>query len=254
MVEAVHGLAETIAAARRIVAFTGAGISTESGIPDFRSPSGIWSRLDPNDFTISNYLHNPEHRRRIWQMRVEHAGRRFSPNAAHRALVELERLGILDCVVTQNIDGLHQDAGSTVVLELHGSNRLVRCLDCRDEMPAGEALDRVRAGEDDPHCRECGGLLKSTTVSFGEAMPFDVLSEAYERAGRCDLCLVVGSSLVVYPAADVPIAAHRGGARLAIVNAEPTGLDGLADVVVAGRAGEVLPSAVRAALDLLAAG
>lgn len=248
-----RALAETIASSKRIVAFTGAGISTESGIPDFRSPTGIWARFDPGEFTIQNYLRDPEHRKRVWRMRLEFVGTRYEPNAGHRALVDLERMGLLDSVVTQNVDGLHQDAGSTTVLEVHGTSRLVRCLRCRDELPTGAVLDRVRAGEEDPHCARCGGLLKSATIAFGEAMPQDVMDEALGRARSCDLCLVAGSSLVVYPAAGIPVEAVRFGARLAIVNAEETPQDDVAVVIARGRIGEVLPSAVAAAREILGA-
>lgn len=246
-------LGEALAAARRIVAFTGAGISTESGIPDFRGPQGLWTKMDPSEFTIDNYVARPEHRKRSWRMRVERTGQRFEPNAGHRALVDLERLGVLDCVITQNVDGLHQDAGSTVVLELHGGMKRVVCLGCRREEPAEAVLDRVRAGEEDPACRACGGILKTATVSFGEALPPDVLAESYRRAEECDLCLVVGSSLVVFPAADVPAAAVRAGARLAILNQEATPLDPLADPVVRGGAGPVLAEALSVARGLIGA-
>lgn len=249
--EAARRLGETIAGARRAVAFTGAGISTESGIPDFRSPTGIWSKLDPAEFTIQNYVASPEHRARVWRLRLEAAAERYEPNDAHRALAELERLGILDCVVTQNIDGLHQQAGSGTVLELHGHTREVACLGCGDRRPSEEVLARVRGGEEDPACERCGGILKSATVSFGQGLPEDVVAEAFRRAESCDLCLVIGSSLVVYPAAHVPLAAAEAGARLAIVNAEPTPLDRLADPVVHGRAGPVMTAALAAARERL---
>jgi NAD-dependent deacetylase len=247
----VDQLAALLAASRRGIAFTGAGISTESGIPDFRGPNGVWKKLDPNDFTIQNYIANPDHRARVWRMRVEQLGPRPEPNAGHRAIVEFERMGIIDSVITQNIDGLHQAAGSSTVLELHGNMREVMCLSCDRRLPMDDVVGRVRAGEEDPHCTECGGLLKSATVSFGQAMPADVVDDAFRRAEACDTCLVVGSSLVVYPAAGIPIQAKRGGARLAIVNAEETEMDDLADVVIQGQAGEVLTAAVGAARAIL---
>ena len=240
----VEHLAELMADARTIVAFTGAGISTESGIPDFRGPQGVWTKLDPNEFTIDNWVNNPEHRKRVWAMRRESAAQTYAPNAAHRALVELETLGLLDCVVTQNIDGLHQEAGSSTVFELHGNTREVACLSCGDRMPNRIAFDRIEAGDEDPHCLRCGGLLKSATISFGQMLPTEVLEESFARAEACDLLLAIGSSLVVYPAAGIPVAAARAGARVAIVNAEPTPMDGIAEVVVPGRAGEVLSAAV----------
>ncbi|MFN2614293.1 MAG: NAD-dependent deacetylase [Actinomycetota bacterium] len=240
----IEQLGELIASSRRIVAFTGAGISTESGIPDFRGPQGVWTKLDPSDFTLERYIGSSEHRARIWRARLERQQQHHEPNAGHHAIAELETMGILDCVITQNIDGLHQEAGSTVVLELHGSPRTVRCLACRARTPADETYERVRRGESDPKCLRCGGILKSGTILFNEPMPLDVVDDAYARAQNADLCLVIGSSLVVYPAAGIPMEAVRYGARLAIVNAEPTPLDGAADVVVRGRAGDVLPKAV----------
>ncbi|MFA5890032.1 MAG: Sir2 family NAD-dependent protein deacetylase [Actinomycetota bacterium] len=245
-------LGEALARAGRIVAFTGAGISTESGIPDFRGPQGVWTKVDPSDFTLDKYVASAEHRARIWRMRIERAAVDYLPNAAHRALVDLERSGTLDCIVTQNIDGLHQKAGSTAVLELHGSTRSIVCLDCRRQLPAEHAYARIEAGETDPHCVYCGGILKSGTVSFGESLPEDVIEEAFFRARQCDLCLVIGSSLVVHPAASIPLEAARAGARLAIVNHEPTPLDDLADPVVRASAGEVLPAAVALAEELRA--
>jgi NAD-dependent deacetylase len=240
----IEALAEILAASHAGIAFTGAGISTESGIPDFRGPNGIWKKVDPAEFTIDNYVNNAEHRARVWAQRAASHEAAHEPNDGHRALVELERLGIIDAVVTQNIDGLHAAAGSSVVLELHGTMREVACLSCGDRMAMGDVVARVRSGDVDPHCARCGGLLKSATVSFGQALPADVIEEAFKRAQACDLCLVVGSSLVVYPAAGVPIEAKRSGATLAIVNAEETDLDDLADVVVRGRAGEVLRAVV----------
>jgi len=251
MSDQARPLAEVLAAAKRAIAFTGAGISTESGIPDFRGPQGIWTKIDPADFTLENYLYNDEHRRRIWRFRLENKGARYEPNAGHRALADLERLGVLDCVVTQNIDGLHIEAGNTTVLELHGHGRSVRCLGCGDEHPSGEILERVRAGDDDPHCTRCGGLLKSATISFGEPLPAHVVDESFARAEACDVCLVVGSSLVVYPAAGIPLAAVRAGARLAIVNEEPTPLDGEAELVIRGRAGSILTDAIAAVREML---
>ncbi len=239
-------LAQLIANAASVVAFTGAGISTESGIPDFRGPQGVWTKVDPNEFTISNYVSNPEHRRRVWQMRIERSTQTYEPNDGHRALVALEAMGKLDCVITQNIDGLHQHAGSSTVLELHGSWRTVKCLGCGRVDPAEVAYERVRAGELDPHCADCAGLLKSGTVSFGESLPEDVIEESFMRAASCDLMLAIGSSLVVYPAAGIPLEAVKAGARLAILNAEPTPMDDLASLVVHDRAGLVLREVVEA--------
>ena len=240
----VERLTDALASSRKTVAFTGAGISTESGIPDFRGPQGVWTKVDPSEFTIQNYVSNPDHRRRVWRMRAEHRDRTYEPNAGHRALVELERLGALDCVITQNIDGLHQQAGSSVVLELHGNTREVKCLSCDRRAPFHTVIARLDAGEEDPRCLDCGGLLKSATVSFGEAMPEQIVNESLERAESADLCLVVGSSLVVFPAAGIPLAAARAGARVAIINNEPTELDEIADPVIRSPAGVTLSAVV----------
>src|SRR5438874_5229513 len=248
----IDQLAEALAASNAGIAFTGAGISTESGIPDFRGPNGVWKKVDPAEFTIDNYINNAEHRGRVWSQRAASHEAAHEPNDGHRAIVELERLGIISSVVTQNIDGLHAAAGSSIVLELHGTMREVACLSCGDRLPMEEVVVRVRAGDTDPHCARCGGLLKSATVSFGQALPADVVEDAFRRAAECDLCLVVGSSLVVYPAAGIPIQAKRAGATLTILNAEETDLDDLADIVVRGQAGAVLLDVVERTRAILA--
>ena len=239
---------------RRIVAFTGAGISTESGIPDFRSPGGVWTRYDPRDFTFDRYVASADVRERAWRMRREFSDAGYRPNAAHRALARLEEAGRLRGVVTQNIDGLHQLAGSSRVVEIHGTAREVMCIGAapRAGMPAGcgftaaheWAIARVDDGDPDPSCPDCGGLVKSSTVSFGQVLAPDVLEDASLLAESADLMVAVGSSLVVRPAADLPLAAVRNGSRLVIVNDEPTPLDDAADLVLRGRAGEVLGPAV----------
>lgn len=244
-------------AAGGVVAFTGAGVSTASGIPDFRSPGGLWTRHDPRDFTFSRYVADADVRRRAWQLRRELAAAAPAPNAAHRALVELEGAGRLDAVVTQNIDGLHHDAGSTHVVELHGTSARAMCIGAapRAGTPDGcgftaamdEALARVAAGEPDPACPDCGGLLKSATVSFGQNLLPGVLDEAQAVVTAADTVLALGSTLRVQPAAALPARAVRAGARLAIVNREPTPLDDLADVVVRGDVAEQLPAAVATA-------
>jgi NAD-dependent deacetylase len=243
-------LADLVRDARRIVAFTGAGVSTESGIPDFRSPGGVWDKNKPIDF--KEFLRDPEARRETWRrgLNTYPVVAAAEPNGAHHALVELERRGKLSAVVTQNIDGLHLKAGHAAerVIELHGNAHGVRCLDCDARSPRSAIHARVIAGEVEPPCRECGGTLKPTSVSFGEPMPHEEVRRAEREALACDLMLVVGSSLVVYPAAAVPRRALDAGARLAIVNATETPLDDRAHVVVRGRAGEILPTAVRAAL------
>ncbi len=236
-----------IAACRRGVVFTGAGISTESGIPDFRGPGGFWERNDASEFTFQNYVKNPAHRRKRWKMAVE--GSSFmrtdvAPNDAHRAVARLEEIGLVTGVITQNIDRLHQDAGSRRVLELHGTSRLIKCLSCSRTWPTVEILDRVRAGEEDPACIDCGGILKSATISFGQQLPEDVLEQAHRWSLAADFFLVVGSSLVVYPAAALPGVAKRSGAKLAIVNREPTDQDAIFDARIGADAGPTLSAIV----------
>ena len=252
-------LAELLGDASRVVAFTGAGISTESGIPDFRSPSGVWTRYDPQDFTFGRYVESPDVRARSWQMRRELVVEAPVPNPGHVALARLEEAGRGLGVVTQNIDGLHQDAGSRRVVEIHGTAREVMCIGAapRHGMPQGcgfrapveWALDLVDSGDPDPRCPRCGGIVKSATVSFEQVLFPRVVEEALDLVAEADLMIAVGSSLVVYPAAELPLVAVRHGARLVIVNDEPTPYDDLADLVVRGRAGEVLPQAVEAALS-----
>ena len=251
-------LAALVRRSERIVAFTGAGISTESGIPDFRSPGGVWTRYDPRDFTFDRYVASAQVRANSWAMRREFFAQRVEPNAAHRALARLAEAGRMLGVVTQNIDGLHQLAGSPDVVEIHGSAREVICIgrSPRQGMPAGcgfaapyaWAFERLDAGDDDPGCPDCGGIVKSATISFGQVLTPGVVDAALAMVSSADLLLTVGSSLQVYPAADLPVAAVRSGAALAIVNDEPTPLDDVADLVVRGRAGEVLGAAVDAAL------
>ena len=251
-------LADLIADAARVVPFTGAGISTESGIPDFRSPGGVWTRYDPAEFTFDRYVSSAEVRARSWRMRRELLAGSPAPNAGHLALARLEQAGRSPGVVTQNIDGLHQEAGSRRVVEVHGTAREVMCIGiaprqgtpdgCGFRAPVGWAFDRVDAGDPDPSCPLCGGLVKSTTVSFEQVLFPDVVEEATALAASADLLLAVGSSLVVYPAAELPLVAVRNGARLVVVNDEPTPYDDMAALVVRGRAGEVLSTAVQAAL------
>lgn len=256
---AARELHRLLAAHRRMAVFTGAGVSTESGIPDFRSPGGIWTRYDPRQFTFQRYVESAEVRALAWRMRREFFAAAPAPNAAHKAIAALELAGRSPGVVTQNIDGLHAAAGSRTVVELHGTARDVICIGRapRHGRPEGcgfrvattwvfEALDR---GEEDPACPRCGGLLKSATISFGQAMDEDAMVAAHELITGGDAVLVVGSSLQVHPAAAVPELALEHGLPLAIVNAEPTPLDEVADVVVHGRAGEVLGPVVAAVLE-----
>ena len=234
--------------ADRIVVLTGAGISTESGIPDFRGPNGVWTK-DPaaeRRANIRHYVADAQHRRDSWRRRATGEAYAGAPNAGHVALAELERRAALHTLVTQNVDGLHQAAGSSPdrVIEIHGNVREVKCLDCGRRSPMAEALDRVRAGDDDPHCTECGGLLKSATVSFGESLVPADLERAQEAAAGADVFVAAGTSLGVYPAAALPELALRNGAVLVVLNAEPTPFDGLAEAVVRERLGTALPAIV----------
>jgi len=229
----------------RVVALTGAGISTESGIPDFRGPQGVWTR-DPKAEKLSNihhYMSDPEVRKLAWQGRVRHPAWTAVPNAGHHALVELERRGKLHALVTQNIDGLHQRAGNSAdrVIEVHGTVHEVVCMRCSRRGPMPEVLERVEAGEDDPPCLECGGILKSATISFGQALVPEVIDRAMRVATEADLFMAVGTSLQVYPIAGLVALASNAGARVIIVNAEPTSFDHLADAVFSRPIGEVLP-------------
>ena len=233
-------------AAARIVALTGAGISTESGIPDFRGPQGVWTN-NPKAERLSNihyYMSDPEVRRLSWQSRLDHPAWHATPNAGHRALVDLERRGTLHALVTQNIDGLHQQAGHAPdkVIEVHGTMRDVLCMNCGWRGPMGPVLDRVRAGEDDPPCERCGGILKSATISFGQSLDPDVIDRAMRAAERADLLLAVGTSLQVYPIAGAVPLAKAAGSRVVIVNAEPTPFDEMADAVLRQPIGEILPA------------
>jgi NAD-dependent deacetylase len=233
---------ELVAGSECAAAFTGAGVSTASGIPDFRSPGGIWSRYKPVPFP--EFVADAEARRQYWLYKKEtyadFAAAR--PNEAHHALARMERAGWLRAVITQNIDGLHQEAGSECVLELHGTNRRVTCLRCEASFPAAEIQARLIEGCEMPECVRCGGILKAATVSFGQALPQDVLASAFQIAGAVDVLLVLGSSLVVHPAAAIPMAAAQAGVPLVIVNREPTPLDRLAAAVVRGPVEEVLPA------------
>ena len=235
-----------IDAADRVVVLTGAGISTESGIPDFRGPRGVWTRnpAAEKQATIQHYLADPEVRKAAWRSRLDSPAWSAEPNSGHRALVALERRGKLHALVTQNIDELHQRAGQSpaLVVEVHGSMRRVMCWQCGRRAPMQEALDRVQAGEADPHCLDCGGILKSDTISFGQPLVPEVIARAMNVAAEADLLLAIGSTLQVQPVASmVPIAA-RAGAAIVIVNDQATAMDELADVVIRSPIGAVLAS------------
>jgi NAD-dependent deacetylase len=239
---------ELLDRARRVVVLTGAGISTDSGIQDFRGPTGLWTK-NPEAEKLAQlevYVSDPEMRRRSWQNRLTSTLLDAEPNAGHRALVDLERSGRLDTLVTQNIDGLHQKAGTSAerMVEIHGTTRDVVCLQCGDRQPSEPVHDRVRAGEEDPACLVCGGMLKPATISFGQSLVPEDLMRAERAAAECDLLLAVGSTLGVFPAAGlVPVAVRHGGV-VVIVNGGPTEMDALADVVVFGSISECLPALV----------
>jgi len=239
-------VARWIDAAQRIVVLTGAGISTDSGIPDFRGPQGVWTRnpAAEKQSTIQNYLADKEVRKAAWRGRLEHTAWSARPNRGHDALVTLERRGKLHALITQNVDELHQIAGNSAdkVIEVHGTIRRVMCWQCGERAPMEKALARVRAGEEDPACRSCGGILKSDTISFGQALVPEVIDRAMTVAGEADLLLAIGSTLQVYPVAGAVPLAKRAGAKVVIVNAEPTGMDELADAVLRGPIGEILPA------------
>ena len=257
--DAVEVAGALLATSTRVVALTGAGISTDSGIQDFRGPNGLWTKnpLAEKASTLSNYVNDPEVRRASWQARLSSPAWTAVPNPGHRALVELEGQGRLHTLVTQNVDGLHQRAGSdpAKVVEVHGTMHRWVCLSCGAGGPMGEALERVRAGEADPACvvaadgPPCGGILKSATISFGQSLVEADLERALSAARSCDLLLAVGSSLGVYPIAQVVPIARQQGARLVIVNAEPTPFDRIADAVVRQPIGESLPRIVALAAE-----
>ncbi len=241
----IERAAELLAQARHAVAMTGAGVSAESGIPTFRGEGGLWTRYDPVKVSsIDSFLADPV---AYWRVSKERGAVVLAarPNPGHEGLAAMERVGRLVAVITQNTDGLHQASGSTRVIELHGSGRTVQCLQCGRTEPRAEVQKRLEI-EMPPRCRSCGGtVLKPTVVLFGEAMPPAAVREALDLARQSDVILVVGTSLVVYPAAEVPLVAVRSGARMIVVNAEPTPFDGFAEVVIRGRSGEILPELAR---------
>lgn len=232
-------------AAQRIVLFTGAGISTDSGIPDFRSPGGTWTKMKPIDF--SDFMRSDAARRETWKRRFEMEPilRQATPNRGHRACAELIRIGKASCVITQNIDGLHQDSGipDDKVIELHGNTTYAHCLECAQHYDIDSL--RVDFEQDNivPHCA-CGGWVKSATISFGQSMPVDAMRKAERETLQADLFISIGSSLVVYPAAGFPELAKRNGSRLVIVNRDPTGLDEMADLVLNRSIAEVMGTVI----------
>jgi len=237
-----------IESAERIVALTGAGISTESGIPDFRGPQGVWTKNPSAEklSTLQHYLADPDVRRTSWKMRVVSPAWTAQPNAGHLALVALERRGTLHALVTQNIDGLHLRAGHSAerVIEVHGTLHEVTCWGCGWRGPMQPVLERVRAGDEDPACDTCGGILKSATISFGQALEPEVIERALRVAGEADLLLAIGTSLQVYPVANAVPVAREAGARVIIINAQPTPYDDIADAVLREPIGQVLPQII----------
>jgi NAD-dependent deacetylase len=238
--------ADLIARARYAVALTGAGISTESGIPDFRGAGGVWSRYDPEEFSLPSFLGRASARRKYWAWEREFDAvlQAARPNRAHLALAELERRGTLRCVITQNVDGLHQAAGSEEVIELHGSAQRVICTRCEREIARAEAMARLAEGHGELRCEFCAGDLKPGVVLFGEPMPMGPTRRAFDEAESADLFLAIGSSLVVHPAAALVPAARAAGAALMVINLTPTPYDELADVVLHSPAGETLAALV----------
>jgi NAD-dependent deacetylase len=246
-------LPDPLAAARRlvdvavrVVVLTGAGISTDSGIPDFRGPNGVWTKNPAAEkaSTLQHYLADAEVRRAAWQNRLHSPTWHARPNAGHDAIVALERRGKLHALVTQNVDELHQQAGSTrgLVVEVHGTMRRYHCWGCGDEGPIEVMMDRVRAGEPDPACTHCGGIIKSATISFGQSLVPEVIDRAMRVADEADVLVAIGTTLQVYPVANMVPRARAAGAAVVIVNAEPTKMDHHADVVLRGNASEILPA------------
>ena len=236
----IEVLTDLVRMARRAVAFTGAGMSTESGIPDFRSPGGIWTRHKPVQY--ADFMAHHAARVQGWKLAAGMylESRTCRPNAGHRALAALEKRGHVAAVITQNIDGLHQDAGSSHVIELHGTNRQVRCQYCSRNWPTEAIIARWQAGEEAPACEDCGGPLKTATVSFGQSMPEEAMNRAAKATLKAELFIAMGSSLLVEPAASFPRIAKGNGASLVIINRDPTPLDGIADTVIRRPIGETL--------------
>jgi NAD-dependent deacetylase len=242
--EPIEAVADMIVQSNKVVVFTGAGFSTESGIPDFRSPGGVWDKFDPSELNYQNILRSEEIREKYWRMHkmMWETIRDSQPNSGHLAVTELYNLGKLDCVITQNTDGLHQKAGvpDDLVLELHGTMQWADCLSCGKRYKRDDVHDKMLAGELVPRCNDCNGILKPATVAFGQMMPQRETQEAEIRSSSCDMLLAAGSSLVVYPAAQMPVLAKNSGARLVILNLTSTPHDNRADVVIKEKTGETL--------------
>jgi NAD-dependent deacetylase len=244
MMEAIEAVADMVIKSKRLVVFTGAGVSTESGVSDFRSPGGIWDRFDPDELNYQSFMASEAGREKYWQFQRELWPEmvQAQPNPGHYAIAELHRLGKLDCVITQNIDYLHQRAGlpEDRVIELHGTVKWVLCLECGRRYPREEIQTRLEAGTKVPRCDSCGGIMKPATISFGQPMPERETQQAMAASAACDLFISAGSSLVVYPAAQMPLIARDSGARLVIINLTPTPHDRYADIVINAKTGPIL--------------
>ncbi len=241
----IEAVSDIIVESEKIVVFTGAGISTESGIPDFRSPGGIWDRYDPSELTYQKFLSSQASRETYWERQklLWPIIAAAEPNAGHLAIAGLYKMGKLDCIITQDGDSLHQRSGvpDEKVIELHGTWTRALCLDCGRKYPSAEVQVRLEAGEKVPTCEACGGIMKPDVIQFGQSLPEEEIREAQGRAAECDLLLACGSSMVVYPAAEMPLIAKNNGARLVIINLMPTPHDRYADIVINEKIGEVLP-------------
>lgn len=251
--EQIEAVADMIVESQKVVVFTGAGFSTESDIPDFRGPQGVWSKFDPDELNLPNFLRSEEIREKYWQVHrlFWEAVKDAQPNKGHYAVTELHHMGKLDCVITQNTDGLHQKSGTPddKMLELHGTMHWVNCLECGKRYPRDYAHEKMLAGEKVPRCGDCNGILKPATVAYGQSMPERETREAGERSANCDLFLAAGSSLVVYPAAQMPLLAKQGGAKLVIMNLTETPHDSRADVIINEKTGETLSKIVARAKE-----
>jgi NAD-dependent deacetylase len=250
-VDNIDAVADMVVNSKKMVVFTGAGFSTESGVSDFRGPQGMWSKFDPDELNLPNFLRSEEIREKYWQVHrmFWEAVKDAAPNRGHYAVTALHEMGKLDCVITQNTDGLHQKAGvpDAKVLELHGTMHWVDCLSCGKRFPRDYAHEKMLAGEKVPRCGECQGILKPATVAYGQSMPVRETEEAMKRSAACDLFLVAGSSLVVYPAAQMPVLAKRAGAKLVIINIGETPHDRHADVIIGEKTGETMSEIVKRA-------
>lgn len=249
----IETVAQWIADSDKVVVFTGAGFSTESDIPDFRGPQGVWSKFDPDELNLQNFMRYEEIREKYWQVHrlFWEAVKDAKPNKGHFAVTELYNMGKLDCVITQNTDGLHQKAGTpeSKMLELHGTMHWVGCLTCNKRFPRDYAHQKMLNGEKVPRCGDCGGILKPGTVAYGQSLPERETQESIDRSSACDLFLAAGSSLVVYPAAQMPLLAKRSGAKLVIMNIGETPHDHLADMLISEKTGETLSKIIARAKE-----